>query len=66
VKGLHTKADFTDISAWLAGAKRYYLQGFVDSGDLIGSGCSAFSKTEMQAFLAVVRQTIPAAELRGV
>jgi pyruvate formate lyase activating enzyme len=66
VRGLHTEQDFVEIADWIAGAQAYYLQGFVDSGDLIGSGCSAFSRAEMEHFLALVKPKIPAAELRGV
>jgi len=66
VKGLHTRADFTDLAAWLAGAERYFLQGFVDSGDLIGTGYAAFSPAEMRDFLSTVQRTVPNAELRGI
>ena len=66
VKGLHTQADFTDLAAWLAGAERYFLQGFVDSGDLIGTGYAAFSPAEMRDFLSTVQRTVPNAELRGI
>jgi len=66
VAQLHTEADFTAIGQWLAGAKRYYLQGFVDSGNLIGSGLSAAPKAEMERFLAAVKPFIPTVELRGV
>ncbi len=66
VRGLHTPADFAAMAEWIAGAQRYYLQGFVDSGELIGSGLRAFSAEEMQALLEIVRPKVPAAALRGV
>jgi len=66
VKPLHDADSFRAIAAWLAGAKRYFLQGFVDSGDLIGEGCSAFSRDEMEAFRQLCLPSIPAAALRGV
>ena len=65
VKGIHTLQDFEEIGRWLKGAKRYYLQRFVDSGNLLGEGCGAFSDEEMAAILQVVRQYIPEARLRG-
>jgi pyruvate formate lyase activating enzyme len=66
VKGLHTAHDFERIAEWLAGPTPYFLQGFVDSGDLIGSGVAPFSRTEMEGFLAIVRSRVQNAALRGV
>ena len=37
VRELHTAGDLTAIARWLPGDSRYYLQQFVDSGNLIGS-----------------------------
>lgn len=37
---LHTPQDIGAIAKWIAGAKRYYLQNFKDSGDLVGTGNS--------------------------
>ena len=67
VRELHEKDDFHDIGKWISGAKKYFLQQFKDSGDLISrEGFSAYSKEEMEEMLAVVREYIPSAELRGV
>ena len=66
VRGIHSAADFRAIGTWIAGAERYFLQGFVDSGSLIGGGFEAFTPDEMKQFLAIVRQTIPNAQLRGI
>lgn len=66
VKGIHTVADFEAIGRWLAGPQvKYFIQGFVDSGNLLGSDCAAFSQEEMAALLAAVRPFIPGAALRG-
>lgn len=65
VKGIHSPADFEDIAEWLKGEEKYFLQGFKDSGNLIGSGCSAFSEEEMLQMLSIVQKTIPSAMLRG-
>lgn len=66
VKGLHTKDDFTDIAQWLKGCRQYFLQGFVDSGNIPEQGFSAYSRAELEHFLSIVRETIPRAEIRGV
>ena len=66
VKGIHTPADFEAIGRWLAGSEvRYYIQRFVDSGQLLGDGCEAFSLAEMQELLQTVTPYIPHAALRG-
>lgn len=65
VKGLHTVADFEAIARWLPPDSRYFIQRFVDSGNLIGTGCAAFSEDEMQTILQTVRLYIPGAEIRG-
>ena len=67
VRELHEKDDFHDIGKWISGAKRYFLQQFKDSGDLISSsGFSAYDKDEMEEILDIVKGYIPSAELRGV
>ncbi len=66
VQEFHTEEDFISIGKWLAGAPKYFLQKFVDSGDLIGQGLSAAPDEDMRRFLAAVREFIPVAELRGM
>ena len=65
VKGLHTKETLLSAFAMIKGAERYFLQGFVDSGSVLGQNVSAFSPEEMKRFLSVLRQWIPSAALRG-
>jgi pyruvate formate lyase activating enzyme len=66
VRELHSDIDFEDIADWLAGEKRYFLQEFKDSGDLVSDGCSACGAEEMDRFLSIVRRTIPGAAIRGM
>ena len=66
VKELHTSEDLAEIGKWIQGAPAYYLQGFVDSGDLLQAGLSPLSVEEMQACLAAVLPYVPNAKLRGV
>ena len=66
VKELHSDADFEDIAAWLSGEKRYFLQSFKDSGDLLTSNCSGCSADEMERFLQIVQKKIPGAAIRGM
>ena len=62
----HSPECMEEIGRWLRNAKRYYIQPFVDSGNLLGSGISAMAKPELEALLSAVKPYIPAAELRGV
>ena len=66
VRELHSAESIADLCKWIAGAERYYLQGFIDSGDLIGGGLSAYSAEEMNELLSVAREYIPSTELRGI
>ena len=66
VRGLHDEDILRGTALFIKGAKRYFLQKFVDSGDLIGSGFSAFSDREMKEFLKVVSPYVKTAALRGV
>lgn len=61
----HTPEDLVRIGQWLQGAKRYYIQQFVDSGDLIGSG-AALTPDEMNTLLQAVQPLLPTAQLRGL
>lgn len=65
VKGIHELGDMHGIGRWLAGEERYFLQTFVDSGNLLGSGYEAFSHEETMEFLKTIRTYIPSAKLRG-
>lgn len=66
VREFHKREDFEEIGRWLKGAPAYYLQGFVDSGDVIRPGLRAYTKEIMEQALGIVKKYIPAAELRGV
>ena len=66
VSGLHTESDIESIAA-LIGDEPYFLQSFVDSGDLISpTGLSAFSPDQMRAMRDVARRFSPRCEVRGV
>ena len=65
VGGIHTPEDFAAIGRWLGDVPRYFIQRFVDSGQLIGEGYTAFSLEEMEQLLTTVREYVPSAQLRG-
>ena len=66
VNELHTARDMEEIGKWINGANAYYLQSFVDSGDLIGSGLSACSTSTLKEFLSIVQKYVSNSHLRGV
>ncbi len=66
VREFHKREDFEALGKWLKGAPRYYLQGFVDSGDLIQPGLRGYTKDIMDQALEIVRRYVPCAKLRGV
>jgi len=66
VKEFHTAQDLVSIGQWLDGSPRYFLQQFVDSGDLVGSGCTAVEPLELQAFADLVRPYFKEVSLRGI
>ena len=66
VKELHSAENMESIGRWIAGAKAYYLQQFIDSGDLIGCGLSAPEKAEMESYLAIVKKYVSNSHIRGM
>lgn len=66
VAQLHSDEDFTAMGDWILGAKRWYLQNFVDSGGLISSGLSAAPKADMERFAELSRPFVENVEIRGI
>lgn len=66
VRELHTAEDLLAIGRWLEGSPRYFLQQFVDSGDLVGTGCSAPDPLQLKEFAQLVRPFFGCVALRGV
>ena len=66
VNELHTEQDIVEIGKWISGAKQYFLQGFVDSGQIIGSGLSPLSKQKTEAFKEILKPYVPSVAIRGI
>lgn len=62
---LHTSEEMAGIGRWLKGAKRYFLQPFVDSGELVGSGVKPLTKEEIEALRDSVLPDITSTQIRG-
>ena len=68
VEGLHTAQSLSELAKWIGSVPKYYLQGYVDSGEILGDVAvlSAFNPAKMRELLKEVQKYIPSASLRGV
>lgn len=65
VKGIHTPADVEAIAQLIGPRSPYFIQGFVDSGNLLGTGCAAFADEEQEQLLSAAKKHDPLSRLRG-
>ena len=65
---LHTAEDFEKIGCWIAGAKRYFLQKFQDSGEILAKDGSSFevSGEQLAEYQGIVKKFVPSVLLRGI
>lgn len=66
VKQLHIVDDIEKIAMRIRGAKRYFLQNFVDSGNLIEEGFSAHDAENMEKMRLCAAKYVPSCVLRGI
>lgn len=65
-ENFHTLEDMEKLAQWIKGNEKYFLQNFVDSGNLIDSSCKGVSKKQMEEMLTAVKKYVPNAQLRGI
>ena len=65
VAGLHTPESISAIAEMISFDEKYFLQKFVDSGDLIEDGYTALREAETKKIFELVREKIPTVTLRG-
>lgn len=65
-KPLHTEKEMEEIGHWLGGAKRYFLQPFVDTGNLVSGGVQVHTQEELMRLRQAVLPDIPNTQLRGI
>ena len=66
VKEFHTLDDMQKIGEWLKGAKRYFLQSYVDSENVIKKGLHAHDKATLEQFRELLTNYIEHVDLRGI
>ncbi len=65
VREFHSVFGMNGLGEMIKGAKRHYLQGFIDSGELIGFGMSAVPRDEMERMKKIMLQYVDECEIRG-
>lgn len=66
VQGFHTSNDIRAIGQWVQGAPRYFLQQFVDSGNLISPGLNPLSEKELQNLAQTAQPWFGQVSIRGI
>lgn len=66
VKNFHTLEDILKITDWISGCDRYFLQQFVDSGNLIDQSLTGYSDNELTEIYKQVKRKLPVTKLRGI
>ena len=65
-KTFHSFDDLKEIAQTIGDGQKYFLQGFVDSGALIGSNIEGYSPSEMKNMAARLKVYCNGVEVRGV
>lgn len=66
VKEYHEAEDIKKIAEWIRGADKYFLQNFIDSGDLIKNNLSAHPRETLEFMRSLAQDIIPKVEIRGI
>lgn len=66
VKEYHEVEDVKKIAEWIAPASKYFLQNFIDSGDIIKNNLSAHSRETLDLMRLAAQDIIPKVEIRGI
>ncbi len=66
VRELHSVFSVEGIGKMINGAKRHYIQAFIDSGELIGFELNPVPKAEMETMRNVMLKYVDSCEIRGI
>ena len=66
VKELHKREDIEAIGQWLSGSRRYFLQNYKESEQVIRPIFTSYSREQLENFQQILRKTIPQVEIRGI
>ena len=65
VKEFHTVDDIRALAESIKGARRYFLQYFVDSGEVLTAGLHPVSREEMEKMREAASEFIASVKIRG-
>lgn len=63
---LHKKEDFLKIRKWLSGSRRYFLQAYKESEQVIHPVYSSYSREQLENFRQLLLEGISQVEIRGI
>lgn len=66
VKELHKKDDIEKIGNWISGSRRYFLQAYKESEQVIRPVFSSYSREQMENYRLMLLEKIPVVEIRGI
>ena len=66
VSGFHTTQDMQRIGEMIKGTKKYYLQNFVDSGDILCPGLAPLGEEEMELMKKTAEKYVSVTQIRGI
>ena len=58
--------DIAAIGQWLSGSRRYFLQNYKESEQVIRPVFTSYSREPLENFQQILRKTIPQVEIRGI
>ena len=66
VREYHRPQDVVSMAQWIAGARQYYLQGFVGSENVIKRGLHGLDPVEMDALVPLILSYVTSVKVRGL
>ena len=66
VSGFHTTQDMQRIGEMIKGTKKYYLQNFADSGDILCPGLAPLGEEEMELMRKTAEKYVSVTQIRGI
>ena len=66
VREFHGEKEFESIGNWIANPKRYYLQGFEPSENVLVPGLHGYDREELERFAGILRKNMKFVEIRGI
>ena len=64
VRELHTEADIASIGEWIRGAKRYSIQNFQQSPNVMGDDLSGFTQPELEHFASIMQNYVDEVKIK--